>query len=88
MRALTKVGCRGLCLLFFVLCGRQLLICPTGLRIFPPVPGGNLRATPKGGAVVAGHRLPEGVTVSVQSWSVILHPGPMELLAKPQPLGR
>lgn len=41
-----------------------------GLRIFPPVPGGNLRSVPKGGASVCGHQLPEGVTVSVQSWSV------------------
>jgi hypothetical protein len=32
-----------------------------GLRIFPPVPGGNLRCIPKGGASVCGHRLPEGV---------------------------
>ncbi|KAH8778060.1 cytochrome P450 [Hyaloscypha finlandica] len=45
-----------------------------GLRIFPPVPGGNLRAVPAGGANVCGHFLPEGVTVSVQSWSVTHDP--------------
>jgi len=32
------------------------------LRIFPPVPGGNLRTVPKGGAKVCGHDLPEGVS--------------------------
>jgi cytochrome P450 len=45
-----------------------------GLRIFPPVPGGNLRCIPKGGASVCGHRLPEGITVSVQSWCVTHDP--------------
>lgn len=31
------------------------------LRIFPPVPGSNLRAVPKGGAKVCGYDLPENV---------------------------
>jgi len=31
------------------------------LRIFPPVPGSNLRVVPKGGAKVCGSDLPEGV---------------------------
>lgn len=33
-----------------------------GMRIYPPVPAGLQRSAPKGGAVVAGHFVPEGVS--------------------------
>lgn len=42
-----------------------------GLRIFPPVPGGNLRCVPKGGARVCGHDLPEGVSCVTRVWTVL-----------------
>jgi cytochrome P450 len=42
-----------------------------GLRIFPPVPGGNLRSVPKGGASVSGHQLPEGVSYHVSMRSAL-----------------
>ncbi|KAF1946693.1 cytochrome P450 4F3 omega-hydroxylase [Clathrospora elynae] len=36
-----------------------------GMRIYPPVPAGLQRSVPKGGAVVAGHLVPEGAIVNV-----------------------
>ncbi|KAK5688274.1 hypothetical protein LTS10_000252 [Elasticomyces elasticus] len=44
------------------------------LRIFPPVPGSNLRVVPTGGAKVCGYDLPAGTTVGVQSWSATHDP--------------
>lgn len=40
-----------------------------GLRIHPPVPGGNIRVVPAGGDTVDGTFIPEGTTVSVGNWS-------------------
>ncbi|KAK9427306.1 cytochrome P450 monooxygenase [Lipomyces doorenjongii] len=39
------------------------------LRMSPPLPDGLRREVPKGGAVIAGHAIPEGITVSVPCWS-------------------
>ncbi|KAB8227642.1 cytochrome P450 [Aspergillus alliaceus] len=39
------------------------------LRIFPPAPIGLPRTVPKEGALIDGHLVPGGVTVSVVSWS-------------------
>jgi cytochrome P450 len=39
------------------------------LRISPPLPDGLRREVPKGGAVIAGYSIPEGITVSVPCWS-------------------
>lgn len=39
------------------------------LRMSPPLPDGLRREVPKGGAVIAGHSIPEGITVSVPCWS-------------------
>lgn len=44
------------------------------LRIFPPVPVGLSRITPKGGARVAGFFVPGGTTVAVHPWSVTHDP--------------
>jgi len=44
------------------------------LRIYPPVPIGLPRITPKGGAMVAGYFVPEGTTVGVHPWSVVHDP--------------
>lgn len=40
-----------------------------GLRVCPPLPDNLHRAVPKGGAVVAGYSLPEGVTVGVPCYA-------------------
>ena len=36
-----------------------------GLRVCPPIPDTLRRAVPRGGAVIVGHALPEGVTIGV-----------------------
>ncbi|EMD94546.1 hypothetical protein COCC4DRAFT_45065 [Bipolaris maydis ATCC 48331] len=36
-----------------------------GMRIYPPVPAGLQRIVPKGGAVIAGHAIPENTIVNV-----------------------
>jgi len=40
-----------------------------GLRIHPPVPGGNVRMVPPAGDTVDGTWIPGGTTVSVGNWS-------------------
>ncbi|KAF4635870.1 hypothetical protein G7Y89_g2212 [Cudoniella acicularis] len=40
------------------------------LRMAPPFPGGLHREVPKGGAIIAGYAIPEGMTVSVPCWSM------------------
>ena len=40
-----------------------------GLRLCPTIPDGMRRETPKGGAIIAGHSLPEGVVVSIPQWA-------------------
>ncbi|KAE8452791.1 hypothetical protein EG329_013063 [Mollisiaceae sp. DMI_Dod_QoI] len=40
-----------------------------GLRLFPPIPDNMHRSVPKGGAVIAGHTLPEGVVVGIPCYS-------------------
>ncbi len=40
-----------------------------GLRLCPTIPDGMRRITPKGGAAVAGHFLPEDITVSIPQWA-------------------
>jgi cytochrome P450 len=40
-----------------------------GLRVCPPFPDNLHRAVPKGGAVIAGYTLPEGVTVGVPCYA-------------------
>ncbi|KAL8819036.1 MAG: hypothetical protein Q9191_007818 [Dirinaria sp. TL-2023a] len=40
-----------------------------GLRLCPTIPDGMRRQVPKGGAVVAGHFLPEDTVVSIPRWS-------------------
>jgi len=40
------------------------------LRLYPAVPGALPRAVPPEGAVLAGHRLPGGTTVSTQAYSL------------------
>ncbi|KAF8863522.1 cytochrome P450 [Acephala macrosclerotiorum] len=40
-----------------------------GLRLFPPLPDNMHRAIPVGGAVIAGHHLPEGVVVGIPCYS-------------------
>lgn len=40
-----------------------------GMRMYPPVPTGLPRITPKGGAPICGQWVPEDVTVSVSQWS-------------------
>ncbi|TVY31591.1 Cytochrome P450 monooxygenase [Lachnellula occidentalis] len=39
------------------------------LRLCPPLPDGLRRQVPKGGAVICGHLIPEGMTVSVPCWA-------------------
>jgi cytochrome P450 len=45
-----------------------------GLRIFPPIPIGLLRTVPKGGALINGHAVPGGTSVSVASWATAHSP--------------
>lgn len=40
-----------------------------GLRLCPTIPDGMRRTIPKGGATVADHYLPEGITVSIPQWA-------------------
>ena len=40
-----------------------------GLRLCPTIPDGMRRQVPKGGAVVAGHFLPEDTVVSIPQWA-------------------
>ncbi|CAD6575073.1 MAG: hypothetical protein ASARMPREDX12_007081 [Alectoria sarmentosa] len=40
-----------------------------GLRLCPTIPDGMRREVPKGGAVIAGHILPQGTVVSIPQWS-------------------
>ena len=40
-----------------------------GLRLCPTIPDGMRRQIPKGGAMVAGHFIPEGMVVSIPQWS-------------------
>jgi cytochrome P450 len=44
------------------------------LRLFSPAPSNQPRLIPPGGAVVAGCRLPEGITVSVAPFAAVLAP--------------
>ncbi|KAH8550522.1 cytochrome P450 [Umbelopsis sp. PMI_123] len=39
-------------------------------RLYPAVPGGLPRVTPKGGEVIAGQFIPEGTIVEVPTWSL------------------
>ncbi|KAH8550520.1 cytochrome P450 [Umbelopsis sp. PMI_123] len=39
-------------------------------RLYPAVPGGLPRVTPKGGEVIAGQFIPEGTVVEVPTWSI------------------
>jgi cytochrome P450 len=39
------------------------------LRISPPLPDGLHREVPKGGAVICGHHIPEGMTVSISCYA-------------------
>lgn len=39
------------------------------LRISPPLPDGLHREVPKGGAIICGHHVPEGITVSVSCYA-------------------
>ncbi|PHH68295.1 hypothetical protein CDD83_6160 [Cordyceps sp. RAO-2017] len=39
------------------------------MRLYPPVPWGLPRITPKNGATIAGHFVPEGTVVSVPHWA-------------------
>lgn len=43
-----------------------------GLRLCPTIPDGMRRQVPKGGAMVAGHFLPEDTVVSIPQWSTYL----------------
>jgi len=43
-------------------------------RIYPPIPIGMPRVTPKGGCVIAGQYVPGGTTVGVHMWSVTHNP--------------
>ncbi|KAK5662523.1 hypothetical protein OQA88_8435 [Cercophora sp. LCS_1] len=48
-----------------------LLAClDEGLRMYPPVPAGLPRITPKGGAVVSGNFVPEGTVVAMHHWAL------------------
>lgn len=40
------------------------------LRLYGAAPGSLPRSVPEGGATLAGHFIPEGVTVSTQSWTI------------------
>lgn len=40
-----------------------------GLRLCPSIPDGMRREVPKGGAIVAGHFLPQGTVVSIPQWA-------------------
>ena len=40
-----------------------------GMRLYPPVPTGLPRQTPKGGARICGEYVPEDTTVSVSQWA-------------------
>jgi cytochrome P450 len=40
------------------------------LRMCPPLPDGLRREVPKGGAIIAGHSIPEGITVSIPCWAM------------------
>ncbi|THW51458.1 cytochrome P450 [Aureobasidium pullulans] len=40
-----------------------------GMRLYPPVPTGLPRQTPKGGARICGEYIPEDITVSVSQWA-------------------
>ena len=42
-----------------------LAVLSEGLRIYPPSPGGLGRVTPKGGAMVDGFQIPEGVSIPI-----------------------
>lgn len=45
-----------------------------GLRLCPTIPDGMRRNIPASGAAVAGHFLPEGVTVSIPQWATYQSP--------------
>ena len=45
-----------------------------GLRLCPTIPDGMRRNTPKGGAAVAGHFLPENTVVSIPQWATYQSP--------------
>ncbi|KAK0750225.1 cytochrome P450 [Schizothecium vesticola] len=48
-----------------------LLAClDEALRMYPPVPMGLPRVTPKGGATICGNYVPEGTIVSVHHWAM------------------
>lgn len=40
-----------------------------GLRLCPSIPDGMRREVPKGGALIAGHVLPQGTVVSIPQWA-------------------
>ena len=40
-----------------------------GMILYPPVPSGLPRQTPKGGAIICGEWIPEDTTVSVSQWA-------------------
>jgi cytochrome P450 len=40
-----------------------------GLRIFPPIPGALPRVVPKGGSIICGHMIPEGIRVSIPQYA-------------------
>lgn len=44
------------------------------LRVYAPVPTGLPRTVPNGGATLAGHWIPAGVTVTTQAYSLHRHP--------------
>jgi cytochrome P450 len=41
-----------------------------GLRLCPPLPDNMHRYIPKGGAVIAGHHLPEGITIGIPCYAM------------------
>ncbi|KAF2799643.1 benzoate 4-monooxygenase cytochrome P450 [Melanomma pulvis-pyrius CBS 109.77] len=43
--------------------------CDEALRLYPPVPVGNMRLAPKGGSFVMGSYVPEGTTVELAQFS-------------------
>jgi cytochrome P450 len=47
-----------------------------GLRIFPPAPIGFLRAIQKGGDVIDGHQIPEGVSLTNHFSAVLANQSP------------
>lgn len=45
----------------------MLAILNEALRMYPPVTSGLVRTVPRGGAEIAGHFTPEGVSIQVSS---------------------